>query len=189
MCLEAPPASTVTLPRSQDSQERIFGSQQDPRHARVVLEAANGKRPLRATPLYPAPAPLPAELWYCQGHRVPLGDCRLPGHMHGHEVPAGHGGGIARKSSECGSCSRNKWKRLYIYTVLLNTTPAGPWRALNCPSKRPTPTRVQPRCGTDRFWHRDKKLEAAILPPASSALCGGQRWGVARCTPAVVRMK
>lgn len=93
------------------------------------------------------------------------------------------------KERYCGSCSRNKWKRLYIYILLLNTTPVGSWHALNCPSKHPTPTRVQPRRGTDRFWHRDKKLEAANLPPAPSALCGSWCWGVARCTPAVVGMK
>lgn len=87
----------MTLPRSQDSQESIFGSQQDSRHARVVLGAANGKHPLWATPLCPALAPLPAELWHCQGHCMPLGDRRLPGHMHGYKVPAGYGGGVAKK--------------------------------------------------------------------------------------------
>lgn len=184
----------MTLLRSQDSWERIFGSRQDSRCARVVPGAANGKRPSLVTPLCPAPAPLPVKPWHPPRAFYALGCLRTPG---SHALRPGPG--WARwwrcKERQRGSCSKNEWKGLYLqFAFKDNTNEPLAYSQLSQqtshshagPAGLPEVAAPSPRRRTDRFWHGVKKVEAADLPPAPLALCGSRRWDITQHTPIVV---
>lgn len=88
-------------------------------------------------------------------------------------------------------------RRCFIFTFCvyyLNTTPMGPWRALSCPSKHPSPTQVQPEAavpspqgvGLTDFGPKKWKLRICLLHRQPFAAAGA---GASHSAPVTVSVK